>query len=119
MCDYINGDINEDKKIDSEDYALIKSYLSGSIKLTDRQLKIADMNSDGKVSMEDLQLIESKVINSDKTNVTLKIADSNDVNNLFDEHRQDLDFVIVNNSDMNSLTKETQEIINKVLDRLN
>ena len=81
--DYINGDINEDKKIDSEDYALIKSYLASGFKLTDRQLKIADMNSDGKVSMEDLQLIESKVINSDKTNVTLKIADSNDVNNLF------------------------------------
>ena len=42
----------------------------------------------------------------------------NDLNNMFEEHRQDLDFVVDNNSDLKSLEKQTKTIINKVLNRL-
>ena len=42
----------------------------------------------------------------------------NDLNNMFEEHRQDLDFVVDNNSDLKSLEKQTKTIINKVLSRL-
>ena len=42
----------------------------------------------------------------------------NDLNNMFEEHRQDLDFVVDNNSDLQSLEKQTKAIINKVLSRL-
>ena len=42
----------------------------------------------------------------------------NDLNNMFEEHRLDLDFVIDNNSDLKSLEKQTKAIINKVLSRL-
>ena len=42
----------------------------------------------------------------------------NDLNNMFIEHRQDLDFVVDNNSDLKSLEKQTKTIINKVLSRL-
>ena len=42
----------------------------------------------------------------------------NDLNNMFEEHRQDLDFVVDNNSDLKSLEKQTKAIINKVLSRL-
>ena len=65
---------------------------------------------------EKIQLERLKIRDQEKSAFLKRI---NDVNNMFDKHRQDLDFVIVNNSDMKSLTKETQEIINKVLDRLN
>ena len=43
----------------------------------------------------------------------------NDLNNMFEEHRQDLDFVVCNNSDLKSLEGETLKVINKVLTRLN
>ena len=43
----------------------------------------------------------------------------NDLNNMFNEHYQDLDFVIDNNGDLKSLNKQTKEVINKVLSRLN
>jgi len=42
----------------------------------------------------------------------------NDENNLFDEHRNELDFIITNNKDYDSLVKEVQKVINKVLSRL-
>ena len=42
----------------------------------------------------------------------------NDLNNMFEEHRQDLDFVVDNNSDLKSLEKQTKLVINKVLSRL-
>ena len=42
----------------------------------------------------------------------------NDLNNMFEEHRQDLDFVVDNNSDLKSLEKQTKALINKVLSRL-
>ena len=65
---------------------------------------------------EKIQLDRLQIRDQEKSAFLKRI---NDVNNLFDEHRQDLDFVILNNSDMKSLKKETQEIINKVLSRLN
>ena len=43
----------------------------------------------------------------------------NDVNNLFDEHRNEIDFIIDNNESQSSLANKTNSIINKVLDRLN
>ena len=43
----------------------------------------------------------------------------NDVNNYFDEHRSELDFIIDNNEDSSSLANKTNSIINEVLDRLN
>ena len=65
---------------------------------------------------EDVQLNRLQIRDQEKSAFLKRI---NDVNNLFDEHRQDLDFVIYNNSDMKSLEKETKEIINIVLSRLN
>ncbi len=65
---------------------------------------------------EKIQLKRLQIRDQEKSAFLKRI---NDVNNLFDEHRQDLDFVIINNNDMKSLEKETKEIINKVLSRLN
>ena len=43
----------------------------------------------------------------------------NDVNNYFDEHRNEIDFIIDNNEDKSSLANKVASIINKVEDRLN
>ena len=43
----------------------------------------------------------------------------NDENNLFDEHRLDLDFIVINNDTLASLRKDTKAIIDKLLSRLN
>ena len=43
----------------------------------------------------------------------------NDVNNYFDEHRDELDFIIDNNKDLPTLANKVALIINKVLDRQN
>ena len=43
----------------------------------------------------------------------------NDLNNMFEEHRQDIDYFIENNDNWLTLEKATMAIINKVLDRLN
>ena len=72
---------------------------------------IIGVDLDEKIQLERLQIRDQE-----KSAFLKRI---NDVNNLFDEHRQDLDFVIFNNNDMKSLEKETKEIINKVLSRLN
>ena len=43
----------------------------------------------------------------------------NDLNNMFNEHSQDLDYVVYNNDDLKSLEVETLKVINKVVNRLN
>ncbi|MBO6261579.1 MAG: bifunctional DNA-formamidopyrimidine glycosylase/DNA-(apurinic or apyrimidinic site) lyase [Bacilli bacterium] len=42
----------------------------------------------------------------------------NDDNNYFEEHRLDLDYIVTNNNDVKSLSKEVKKIINIILDRL-
>ncbi len=42
----------------------------------------------------------------------------NDDNNYFEEHRLDLDYIVINNDDVKSLSKEVKKIINIILDRL-
>ena len=43
----------------------------------------------------------------------------NDENNLFEEHRLDLDFIVSNNDTLSILRKDTRAIIDKLLSRLN
>ena len=43
----------------------------------------------------------------------------NDENNMFEEHRLDLDFIILNNDNLDNLRQEVRQIICKVEDRLN
>ena len=43
----------------------------------------------------------------------------NDENNLFEEHRDEIDFIVNNNDSVHSLRQEVQRIISIILDRLN
>ena len=65
---------------------------------------------------EDIQVKRLNVRDKEKSAFLKRI---NDVNNYFDEHRNELDFIIDNNEDSSSLANKTNSIINKVLDRLN
>ena len=65
---------------------------------------------------EEIQLRRLKIRDQEKSAFLKRI---NDLNNQFNDHYQDLDFVILNNNDLSSLEKETLGVINKVLSRLN
>ena len=43
----------------------------------------------------------------------------NDVNNMFVEHKDEIDFIIINNDNISSLSKQTKQIIDIISDRLN
>ena len=65
---------------------------------------------------EDIQLKRLEIRDQEKSAFLKRI---NDLNNMFKEHRQDLDYVINNNRDLKSLEVETLKVINKVVTRLN
>lgn len=58
------GDVNEDGKITSSDYVLIKNYIMGSIVLNDAQKKYADYNEDGKITSSDYVLIKNYIMSN-------------------------------------------------------
>ncbi len=51
--DYTLGDVNQDKKVDSQDAVEILKYVAHNITLNSTQLKAADTNKDGKVDSQD------------------------------------------------------------------
>lgn len=64
---------------------------------------------------EDIQLKRLNIRDKEKGAFLKRL---NDLNNMFNDHYDDLDFIIDNNSDLASLNKRTKEVINKVLSRL-
>ena len=65
---------------------------------------------------EDIQM--ARLSNRDKQKSAF-LKHINDDNNYFDEHHDELDFVINNNDNESKLIKEVESIINKVASRLN
>ena len=65
---------------------------------------------------ESVQLERLSIRDKEKSAFLKRI---NDVNNYFDDNRDQIDFIIDNNEDSSSLANKTNSIINKVLDRLN
>ena len=110
-------------------HPLVKKEIEKQFKLSKSPLLIAEVPLLFKAKMEnmfdviigvdvkeDIQMSRLEIRDQEKSAFLKRI---NDLNNMFNEHYQDLDFVIFNNSDMKSLEKETREVINKVLSRLN
>ena len=65
---------------------------------------------------EDIQLKRLEIRDQEKSAFLKRI---NDLNNMFEEHRQDIDFMIENNERIDYLEKEVMSVINKALSRLN
>lgn len=59
-----DGDVNMDGHVDAFDYAMLKSYILGSTKLSAEQLKQADMNHDGAINAFDYMILKNKVLNN-------------------------------------------------------
>ena len=65
---------------------------------------------------EDKQLERLQIRDQEKSAFLKRI---NDENNLFEEHRDEIDFIVKNNDNVSSLQKEIKRLINTILDRLN
>ena len=117
------------EKLENYIHPLVKKEIEKEFKNSKSPLLVAEVPLLFKAKMENMfDVIIGVDINEDVQLNRLQIRDQeksaflkriNDVNNMFEEHKEDLDFVIYNNSDMKSLEKETNKIINKVLSRLN
>ena len=71
---------------------------------------IVGVDIDEKIQIERLELRDKE-----KSALLKRI---NDENNLFEEHRSELDFIVINNDNLACLRKEVRSIICKVEDRL-
>ena len=110
-------------------HPLVKKEIESTFKKSHSPLLVAEVPLLFKAHMENMfDVIIGVDISETKQIERLKLRDKeksaflkriNDVNNYFDEHREEIDFIIDNNEDMSSLAKKTHSIINKVLDRLN
>lgn len=59
--DVTKGDVNGDGTIDEVDLQMIKSYIMGSIALTEQQFQAADMDNDGEVKTADYLELQDKL----------------------------------------------------------
>ena len=109
-------------------HPLVKKEIESEFKKSSSPLLVAEVPLLFKAKMENMfdviigvdisetnQLKRLEIRDQEKSAFLKRI---NDLNNMFEEHRQDLDFVVDNNSDLQSLEKQTKAIINKVLSRL-
>ena len=116
-------------RLDKIVHPLVKKEIEKEFKESKSPLLVAEVPLLFKAKMENMFDVIIGVDVSEKEQLKrLEIRDQeksaflkriNDLNNMFNEHVTDLDFLIDNNSDLKSLKKETKAIINKVLDRLN
>ena len=129
--------LREHLKVNSKDldrlekivHPLVKEEIEKQFKNSKSPLLVAEVPLLFKAKMENMfDVIIGVDISERKQLERLEIREQeksaflkriNDQNNMFYEHRDDLDFVIDNNKDLSSLEKETKAIINKVLSRLN
>lgn len=56
------GDVNQNGKIDSTDYMLVKRYVLGTVRLTDAQLLAADIDRNGTINLLDYMMLKRHVL---------------------------------------------------------
>ena len=61
------GDVNNDGKVTSQDYILVRKAIMKQGNLTADQKKCADMNKDGNVTSQDYILIRKKIMSGNDT----------------------------------------------------
>ena len=61
---YVKGDVNNDGKVSSSDYVLIKNHIMGTKTLSEENKKYADYNGDGKITSSDYVLIKNYIMNN-------------------------------------------------------
>ena len=110
-------------------HPLVKKEIESQFKKSNSKLLVCEVPLLFKAHMENMfdviigvdikeSIQQERLQNRDKEKSAF-LKRINDVNNYFDEHRSELDFIIDNNEDSSSLANKTNSIINEVLDRLN
>lgn len=56
------GDVNADGGTDAKDYMMIKRFILGTYKMTDREKTVADINGDGKVCAKDYMIVRRYIL---------------------------------------------------------
>ena len=121
---------NQDlEKVEKTIHPLVKKEIEKEFKQSRSPLLVAEVPLLFKAHMEnmfdiiigvdakeDIQLNRLELRDQEKSAFLKRI---NDVNNLFEEHRDELDYIIENNSNLKQLEEEVNAIINKVASRLN
>ena len=110
-------------------HPLVRKEIENEFNKSHSKLLVAEVPLLFKAKMENMFDVIIGVDISEKKQIErLQIRDQeksaflkriNDGNNYFDEHRDELDFIIDNNKDLPTLANKVALIINKVLDRLN
>lgn len=116
------------EKLEKTIHPLVRKEIEKEFKASKSPLLIAEVPLLFKAKMENMfDIIIAVDINEKIQLDRLQIRDQeksaflkriNDDNNLLDEHKEDIDYVIKNNGDLNSLEKEVISLINKVSNRL-
>ena len=109
-------------------HPLVKKEIEKGFKNSKSPLLIAEVPLLFKAHMENMfDIIIGVDISKEEQLKRLEIRDKeksaflkriNDENNMFDEHRLALDFIVSNDNNLATLKKDVNQIINKVLDRL-
>ena len=137
LSDDFTSAIREHLKVKSKDleslekfiHPLVKKEIETAFKKSNSKLLVCEVPLLFKAHMENMfdviigvdvkETIQLKRLNLRDKEKSAFLKRINDVNNYFDEHRSELDFIIDNNGDSSSLANKTNSIINKVLSRLN
>ncbi|MBQ6730749.1 MAG: bifunctional DNA-formamidopyrimidine glycosylase/DNA-(apurinic or apyrimidinic site) lyase [Bacilli bacterium] len=120
---------NDLDKLEKYVHPLVRKEIENEFKKSHSNLLVAEVPLLFKAKMEnmfdviigvdvseEIQLQRLQIRDKEKSAFLKRI---NDVNNYFDDHRSELDFIIDNNQDLPTLANKVVSIINKVLDRLN
>ena len=109
-------------------HPLVKKEIENAFKKSNSKLLVCEVPLLFKAHMENMfdviigvdvkESVQLKRLNLRDKEKSAFLKRINDVNNYFDEHRNELDFIIDNNDDPSSLANKTNSIINKVLSRL-
>ena len=136
-CDNFIESLREHLKVNSKDlerlekivHPLVKKEIEKEFKKSKSSLLVAEVPLLFKAKMENMfDVIIGVDIDENVQIERLNIRDKeksaflkhiNDDNNYFSEHRQDIDFIINNNGDIKTLQKQVEEVIDKVVSRLN
>ena len=120
---------NDLERLEKLIHPLVRKEIENEFKKSHSKLLVAEVPLLFKAKMENMfDVIIGVDITEKKQLERLQIRDQeksaflkriNDVNNYFDEHRDELDFILDNNKDLPTLANKVALIINKVLDRQN
>ena len=136
-ADDFTSALREHLKVKSKDleslekfiHPLVKKEIESQFKKSNSKLLVCEVPLLFKAHMENMfdviigvdikeSIQQERLQNRDKEKSAF-LKRINDENNLFDEHRGELDFIINNDSNLKDLESKVNEIINKVSSRLN